>query len=603
VHHLPAAGNIKVATPIDAHKTIDQKPELRPKTALLRDAVICLLLALSVLAVFWQVRGFEFTGYDDEHYVARNRMVGEGLTLQGIWWAFTTGYFSYWHPLTWISHMLDVELFGMNAGAHHLMSVFIHIVSSICLFLGLRYITGSWQKSAFVAALFALHPTHVESVAWIAERKDVLSGFFWILCIWAYGWYARQPSFWRYATALTLFACGLMSKPMVVTLPCVLLLMDYWPLQRLTVANWKRLLLEKVPYFFGVLISCGVTLYSVVHGGAIIPDERFSWGLRIANTPISYVRYLGKLFWPTDLAVLYPMPAHWESWKAIGAALLLLALTGVFVALARRASYLIVGWLWYLGTLFPTIGLISVGLQSIADRYTYIPFIGLFIMIAWGVPDAFAILTSKRQRTTAVQDTSRVPAGFGVRQSSAAFLAVIAFVACALVSWRQVQHWRDTETLFAQCVRATTNNPEAVYNLALAQLMNGKRQDALRNFREAVRLRPQYQDARNNLGLLLLELGDPQGATNIFTGLLRLHPTHEIALLNMGRALAQLGDYAQAKGYLELARSAEARLELGRLLEKQQRTNEAQIQFREAERLKPGITSQPVQSLPAPARP
>src|SRR5688572_9157827 len=255
-----------------------------------RTVVVCLLLAGAILAVFWAVRGFEFTGYDDEHYVARNTKVGKGLTLGGIWWAFTTGYFSYWHPLTWISHMLDVQLFGMNAGAHHLMSVFIHVINSICLFLGLQYITNSWQKSAFVAALFALHPTHVESVAWIAERKDVLSGFFWILSVWAYGWYARQPNFWRYATSLTLFACGLMSKPMVVTLPCVLLLMDYWPLQRLTFANWKRLLLEKVPFFFGVLISCAVTLYGVMHAGAIVPDERFSFGLRIANTPISYVR-------------------------------------------------------------------------------------------------------------------------------------------------------------------------------------------------------------------------------------------------------------------------------------------------------------------------
>jgi protein O-mannosyl-transferase len=573
---------------------------------------VCVLLAAATLAVFWQVREFEFTGYDDQHYVSRNRIVDQGVTLKGVWWAFTTGYFSYWHPLTWISHMVDVQLFGMKAGAHHLMSVFIHIANSICVFLGLQYITRSWQKSAFVAALFALHPTHVESVAWLAERKDVLSGFFWIVSIWAYGWYAQQPSVWRYATSLTFFACGLMSKPMVVTLPCVLLLMDYWPLQRLTLATWKRLLLEKVPFFFGVLISCGVTLYGVSHAGAIVSDERFSLGLRVANTPISYVRYLGKLFWPTDLAVLYPMPAHWEMWKVIASTLVLLVLTGVFIGLAKRAPYLIVGWLWYLGTLVPTIGLISVGLQSIADRYTYIPFIGLFIMIAWGASDVLIILASKwqrkRQRTAALQDASRIPTGFGLLQSSAAFalgpqvaaLAVLA--ACAVVSWRQVQHWRNTETLFAQCVRATRNNPEAQFNLALAQYLNGKRNDALRNFQEAVRLRPQYETARNNLGLLLLELGDPQAATNVFAGLLRLNPAHEVGLLNMGRALVQLGDYAQAKGYFELARSAEARVELGRLLEKQQRTNEAQVQFREAERLKPGITAQPPPSPVAPAR-
>lgn len=539
-----------------------------------RTVVVCLLLAGAILAVFWAVRGFEFTGYDDEHYVARNTKVSKGLTLGGIWWAFTTGYFSYWHPLTWISHMADVELFGMKAGAHHLVSVFIHIANSILLFLGLQYITGSWGKSAFVAALFALHPTHVESVAWIAERKDVLSGFFWILTVWAYGWYARRPGFWRYVTALFLFACGLMSKPMVVTLPCVLLLMDYWPLQRVWFKtpeagkiSAKRALLEKVPYFVGVLMSCAVTLYGVSKAGAIVSDERFSLGLRVANTPISYVRYLGKLFCPTDLAVLYPMPAHWEGWKVMAATVLLVALTAVFVALARRAPYLIVGWLWYLGTLVPTIGLVSVGIQSIADRYTYIPFIGLFIMIAWGA--------------------GKIP--------GKPILAVGLLVACAVVSWRQVQHWRDTETLFAQCVRATSNNAEAHYNLALAQVHHGKRAEALPHFKEAVRIRPKYEDAQNNLGLLLLELGDARGATNHLGQVIRLNPKDAGALLSMGRALIALGDEAQAKGYLELARSAEAHLELGRLYEKMQRTNEAQLHFREAERLKrsPATPSRP----------
>jgi protein O-mannosyl-transferase len=552
--------------------------KLNTKSALIRDVIVSVLLTASVLAVFWNVRGFDFTGYDDHHYVSQNPKVAGGLTLRAIWWAFTTGYFSYWHPLTWISHMLDVQLFGMNAGAHHLMSVFIHIANSICLYFGLKYIAGSWERSAFVAALFALHPTHVESVAWIAERKDVLSGFFWITCVWAYGWYVRKGGFWRYATSVFLFACGLMSKPMVVTLPCALLLLDYWPLRRFSLATWKRVLIEKIPYFIGVLMSCAVTLYGVSRAGAIVSDERFSLGLRVANTPISYVRYLGKLFWPTDLAVLYPMPPHWELWKVIGTTLVLLAMTSLFVALARRAPYLIMGWLWYLGTLVPTVGLISVGLQSIADRYTYIPFIGLFVMIAWSAPK------------------------FPGRQT----IAVVIIAALSIVSWRQVQVWRNTETLFAQCVRATTNNAEAYYNLALAQYLNGKRAAAKRNFQEAIRARPQYENAHNNLGLLLLESGDPQAATNVFTSLLRLDPNHEVALLNMGRALGQLGDHAQAKGYLELARSAEARVELGRLLEKMNRTNEAQLQFREAERLKPGITREgerPREPRPSPATP
>jgi protein O-mannosyl-transferase len=293
-------------------------------------------------------------------------------------------------------------------------------------------------------------------------------------------------------------------------------------------------------------------------------------GLRVANTPISYARYLGKLFWPTDLTVLYPMPAHWELWKVIASTVLLLVLTAVFTSFWRRAPHLIVGWFWYLGTLVPTIGLISVGLQSIADRYTYIPFIGLFMMIAWSVPK------------------------FRGLQG----LTMLILAACAVVSWEQVKVWRNTETLFAQCVRVTRNNPEGHYNLALAQYLNGKREQALRNFEEAVRLRPQYENARNNLGLLLLEVGDARGATNVLAGLLRLNPAHEAGLLAMGRALVQLGDEVQAKGYFELARSAEARVELGKVLEKGGRTNEAQIQFREAERLKPGITAQPSPAPP-----
>ena len=538
-----------------------------------RNLIICALLALATIAVFWQVRGFEFTGYDDENYVSRNRIVGQGVTLSGIWWAFTTGYFTYWHPLTWISHMLDVQLFGMNAGAHHMTNVLIHVANSICLFLGLQYMTKSWQPSAFVAAVFALHPTRVESVAWIAERKDVLSGFFWITCIWAYAWYVARGGLWRYGAALFLFACGLMSKPMVVTLPFALLLLDYWPLQRLTLATWKRVLLEKVPFFIGVLMSCAVTLYGVTRAGLVVSDERFSLGLRLANTPISYARYLGKLFWPADLAVLYPMPPQWETWKVLGSLLLLLALTAMCVALARRAPHLIVGWLWFLGTLVPIIGLVSVGLHSIADRFTYIPYIGLLMAIAWSAP--------------------KLP---GMQVA-----AVAVVVGLAVVAWRQTQHWRNTETLFTQCVRATRDNPEAHYNLALAQYLNGKPREAQGNFEEAIRIRPRYENARNNLGLLLLQTGDPRGATNVFAGLLRVNPTHRVALVNMGRALVQLDDLAQARGYFELAQTAEARLELGRLFEKLHRTNEAQIQFREAERLKPGITGQRLQ--PEPARP
>jgi len=357
--------------------------------------------------------------------------------------------------------------------------------------------------------------------------------------------------------------------------------LDYWPFGRLRFGQdwWRpkapgeswwawpraaitpgRAVLEKLPFFVGVLISCAVTLYGFSHSNALVSDERFSWGLRLANTPISHVRYLGKLFWPADLAVLYPMPTHWAAWKVVAAAALLLALTAAFIALIRRAPYFMVGWLWFLGVLVPMIGLVSMGLQSIADRYTYVPFIGLFVMIAWGA------------------ERLRFP---GKSVVAVAILGV-----CAVVSWRQTQHWRDTETLFTQCVKVTTNNPEAHYNLALACYLKGDRTNALQHFQEAVRIRPTYEDALNNLALVCLETGDAAQATNHLGRLLRLSPRNQFALLTMARALVVLGDYRQAKGYAELLQSPEAHVELARTLQKSGLTNEARIHLREAERLK-----------------
>jgi len=313
----------------------------------IRTASICLLLAVAILIVFWPVRHFGFTHYDDDNYVTQNPMVPKGLTPQGIWWALTTGYFSYWHPLTWVSHMTDVELFGMRGGAHHMVSVALHFANSVLLFLALQWMTRSQVKSALVAALFALHPAHVESVAWIAERKDLLSGLFWILCIWAYAWYAENRALHRYLIALFFFACGLMSKPMVVTLPCVLFLLDWWPLGRfpwvrlpasegaaaappyhgqgraMVPVGLRQLIVEKLPFFGGSLLSAGVTYYGVHHAGSLVSEQVFRLGLRLANVPILYVRYLGKLFWQSHLSVCYLMPLDWVVWVGIGAMALL----------------------------------------------------------------------------------------------------------------------------------------------------------------------------------------------------------------------------------------------------------------------------------------
>src|SRR6266850_6413629 len=414
--------------------------------------IISLLLALTTLAVLWPVTQNDFVNYDDLDYVTANAHVQSGLNWKGVVWAFTTGHASNWHPLTWLSHMVDCQLFGQRAGAHHLMSLLFHAANTVLLFLVLRGLTGALWRSVLVAGLFALHPLHVESVAWVAERKDVLSAFFFLLTIGAYRRYAEQSGVcnlkskvgktatedkrrrpgikesqvkhpkskaageeadarspvarddpapftiqhsrfrpWHfYALALILFALGLMSKPMLVTLPFVLLLLDYWPLGRLNNPRPKlktaiRLLLEKVPFLALSLVSSFVTFQVQKHGGAV--SVSLSVGQRIANALVSYVRYMGKLFWPENLSVLYPHPGKWPLPEVIACAASLAAITVAVVALARRKPYLPVGWLWFLGTLVPVIGLVQVGVQAMADRYSYLPLIGLFVMLAWGLND------------------------------------------------------------------------------------------------------------------------------------------------------------------------------------------------------------------------
>ncbi len=586
--------------------------------------IICLLLAAAVLAIYWPVHNFGFTQYDDEHYVTHNPWVPKGLTLQGIWWALTTGYFSYWHPLTWMSHMLDVQLFGMRGGGHHLVSVAFHILNSILLFLSLYWMTRSQVKSALVAALFAFHPMHVESVAWIAERKDVLSGFFWILCVWAYAWYAENRAMHRYLIALILFGCGLMAKPMVVTLPCVLFLLDWWPLARFQWARSpvhdfpkrpmasvtsKELLLEKLPFFGGSLLSAGVTYYGVHHAGSIVSEQIFPLGLRLANVPISYVRYIAKLFWPINMTVLYPMPNEWPVWMVLSSTGLLVMLSIPIVFLARRCPYLISGWLWYLGPLVPTIGIVPVGWQSIADRYTYIPFIGLFWMIIWGADDLARRIA---------------PLRVGL-----ALAACVALIPLAIVSREQVGVWKDTRRLFAHGVAVTRNNAIAHYNLGLALYMQGDRLGALQNFARSVAINPKYADANNNLGMLLMETGDLSQATNYFRRalaiknseltqmnlvramlkmcdlqgaqneidpILKANPSWSDGLYFKGVILAKSGKLSEAQGYLEAAlghkpQFEDAQIALGRVLIAKGNASEGLGQLREALRGHPQSTN------------
>ncbi|HZQ47531.1 MAG TPA: hypothetical protein VFC07_10995, partial [Verrucomicrobiae bacterium] len=361
--------------------------------------ICCAVLALITVAVYWPVTRFAFINYDDTDYVIYNAAIQKGVTTAGVEWALKTGYASNWHPLTWISHMVDCGLYGLKPGGHHLTNLLFHTANVVLLFLILGQFTGAMWRSALVAALFAWHPLHVESVAWVSERKDVLSTFFWLLTMAAYGAYAKASkvqgpgSKVGYCLALLAFALGLLSKPMVVTLPFVLLLLDYWPLKRiaeLNKDNLARLVLEKIPFFILAMLECVVTFWAQKSGDAVVKSAALPFSARVANALVSYVRYLWKTIWPENLAAPYPFSHNWTFWTAAGAGLFLVIISAVVLWRIRAQPYLAVGWFWFLGTLVPVIGLVQVGIQSMADRYTYVPLIGIFIMLAWSIPDRWA---------------------------------------------------------------------------------------------------------------------------------------------------------------------------------------------------------------------
>jgi hypothetical protein len=461
-------------------------------------------LALLTLVTYLPVLAHGFIRFDDPLYVTRNPWVKAGLTWDGLARAFTTTVASNWHPLTLLSHMLDCELFGMDPLGHHLTSLLLHTASVVLLFEALRRLTrdqpGDLWRSAFVAALFAVHPTHVESVAWIAERKDVLSGFFWMLTLLAWERYVRQPSWKRYAVVALSLAAGLLSKPMVVTLPFVLLLLDVWPLDR------KIRVKEKLPLFALVAASCVVTV--IAQTGAIGMASRFPLRLRLANAVLSYVAYLGKTLFPSRLAVFYPMPTEFPAWKVAGAALLLVALT-VLALLAAR--YVMVGWLWYLGTLVPVIGIVQVGGQAMADRYLYLPSIGLFLITVWGFP------------------------------RKAVWLPLL--LALAIGTRLQLRHWQDSESLFRHAAAVTERNFIAHLNLAQIYAERGERGDrgrALEHYRTTLEIRPGMWQAQASLGLTLRRWGRPDKALPHLRNAVRLRP-HDPRLR---RALAEAQEAA-----------------------------------------------------------
>jgi tetratricopeptide (TPR) repeat protein len=504
--------------------------------------IACLFLVVATLGTYGDLINHQFINYDDDVYVTDNPPVQSGLTFSGLSWAFTTMHSGNWHPLTWLSHMLDCQLFGLNPGEHHLTNVVFHVANSLLLFLWFLYFTRSLGCSFLVAVLFALHPMHVQSVAWVAERKDVLSTFFWLLTMWAYVWYAERPRLTRYVLILVCFSLGLMAKPMLVTLPFVLLLLDYWPLGRLSlkgsaaveassksgsrVAN-NRLVYEKLPLFVIAAFSSVVTVYAQKEAGAVWTFQTLPFANRIANAMVAYVSYLGKMFWPAHLAVFYPLSSHTlPIWQALAAGLVLVVLSLLALRLARRHPYLLVGWLWYLCTLLPVIGLVQVGGQAMADRYTYVPFIGVFIVLVWGMADLAARWHAPR---------FLLPVGAGVVLS-----------ALMICTWVQVRYWRDSITLYEHSLEVTRSNSLIHNNLGMALAAQGKMDQAEAHYAEALRLNPHLAEPHNNLGVALAEQGKIDEAITMFQKAIQIKPNFSGAYSNLGLAFAKQGDIAKA---------------------------------------------------------
>jgi tetratricopeptide (TPR) repeat protein len=503
-----------------------------PAGADARPWAIGVALTALVALVYWQVGGFAFVNFDDDLYVYANPQVAAGLTWQGVAWAFTAVHASNWHPLTWLSHMADVTLFGLDAGWHHRMNVLFHWANTVGLFLLLRMMTGSLWRSALVAALFAIHPLHVESVAWVSERKDVLSTSFWLLSTAAYVRWARtRLAGWYLATA-GLFALGLLSKPMLVTLPLTLLLLDAWPLGRLpapgsTGSGARNLLLEKAPLLALSALSSMMTLAAQAGGGSVVPGQAISLGQRLGHAAVSLMAYLEKAVWPSALAMYYPYDRLSLAAEPVPLAVAVLAaLTGLVIWQGRARPYLAVGWLWFLVTLLPVIGIIQVGNQAMADRYTYVPLIGPFVALAWGAGEVVARWPAWRRP-----------------------LAVAAGVTVLSAAWAaraQAGTWRDSFSLYGHAIAVTTRNWTAWNNLAYAYHRIGRGDEAARCFREALRARPGEAATWRDLGLTLVGVGDHAGAIQAFREAVRLRPSDATTWTNLGASQGALGRHAAA---------------------------------------------------------
>ena len=540
-----------------------------------------LLLVLLVVVAYTQVTENGFISFDDVGYITGNSHVRAGLTLNGVLWAFTTARCANWHPLTWISHMLDWQLYGSNPTGHHLTNLLLHIANVLLLFALLNRMTGHPRRSLMVAALFAIHPLHVESVAWASERKDVLSALFGLLTITAYLGYVNRPKAGRYIAVIILFALGLMCKPMLVSLPILLLLLDYWPLRRTSalpqsgrdaVPMW-RLILEKIPLLALVAASCVVTVWAQQTGGATRSLEACGVGIRLANAAVSMVGYIVKMLCPANLSFFYPHPMNTlPLWQVIGSSALVL---GGFIAAIRCAKsrpYVTVGWLWYVVTLLPVIGLVQVGGQGKADRYAYIPLIGLYMAVVW-----------------AIAETAGATRGARIVLPVAACVVVLALAARTYV---EVGYWRGSESLYNRAIVLNPNNQVAHYNLGEYFQTHKRFHEAEQHYREAVRLDPEDFEASVNLGNMLLANGKAAAAREVFLTLLRAHPASPRACEGVEMALVADGKKTEAIRFCLAAVKANPRIgrmyyNLGTAYADAGKLDEAAKEFAQAIRLDP----------------
>ncbi len=533
-----------------------------------RELIVFTVLSVLVMAIYWQTTGFGFINLDDNLYVYDNPVVLSGLSWNTVNWALTAFHSANWHPLTWLSHALDAQMFGRDAGGHHAVNIVFHLINSVLAFVVFRKMTGCFWKSAIVAALFAVHPAHVESVAWVSERKDVLSTLFWLLTMFAYLRFAEsrvesgesgvgsqslsdseEPaesaaddsegklstldsrlSTKFYILTIILFAFGLMAKPMLVTLPFVLLLMDFWSLERLkSLRDLPALLIEKIPLFVLSAVSSYVTILAQRSSGAVESLDFLPLGTRFLNAIVSYAKYVVMMFYPADLAVWYPYESDFPVWQIGGAFVLLIGVTAFCLWQIRERKYLLMGWLWFLGTLVPVIGIVQVGSQSLADRYTYIPYFGLFIMLAWGIGD---LLKSKK--------------------AFFAFFA-IAVLALSILSFRQTSFWKDNETLYKRTLAVTKNNFLISHNLCYTLTLENRLDEAEPLCRAATEIRPGFYEGYNTLGILQIRRGEYAEAEQNFRQVLEKNPNFTLAYANLSVAQSLQKKPEEAEVNLEKA--------------------------------------------------